>query len=347
MSETSLPEPVEIGAGDMQFVQGTAALTEFNFRYYGWRVALAACLGVMAGFGSLFVYTFSVFVKPLAAQFGWSREAISSGFAIAAVTLGSNLSAAGPVDRPLRSSPNHSSMHDGVWMRHCLTILVAFHGVAVLSDLLCSGFGGKRCRSSGVFEIHLHMVSATPGRCSRSCHGRSGFGGHDSTRHRPIDNQPVGLAHSVRLAWRSCVDTRIAAQLALHTGARSDGTQVCFCCAFWKDLAAGSWLFSFLDYYRDPFREFDQHERGNHSPVSLADRSRSYRPRCGALRIHTRWNQSDWQSRRWMAAGPVLRAACRARHKPAHRAWGISAGSGRKFLRRLPCYRAHWHRGWR
>jgi len=42
----------------------------------------------MAGFGSLFVYTFSVFVKPLAAEFNWSREAISAGFAIAAVTLG-------------------------------------------------------------------------------------------------------------------------------------------------------------------------------------------------------------------------------------------------------------------
>ena len=61
---------------------------EFDLGYYGWRVVLAACLGVMAGFGSLFVYTFSVFVKPLAAEFGWSREAISSGFAIAAVTLG-------------------------------------------------------------------------------------------------------------------------------------------------------------------------------------------------------------------------------------------------------------------
>jgi len=42
----------------------------------------------MAGFGSLFVYTFSVFVKPLSGQFGWNREAISAGFAIAAVTLG-------------------------------------------------------------------------------------------------------------------------------------------------------------------------------------------------------------------------------------------------------------------
>lgn len=61
---------------------------EFDLSYYGWRVALAACFGVMAGFGSLFVYTFSVFVKPLGAEFGWSREAISRGFAIAAVTLG-------------------------------------------------------------------------------------------------------------------------------------------------------------------------------------------------------------------------------------------------------------------
>lgn len=64
------------------------ANSEFESSYHGWRVVLAACLGVMAGFGSLFVYTFSVFVKPLSGQFGWSREAISTGFAIAAVTLG-------------------------------------------------------------------------------------------------------------------------------------------------------------------------------------------------------------------------------------------------------------------
>jgi MFS family permease len=65
-----------------------SAPNEFDPRYYGWRVVLGACLGVMGGFGSLFVYTFSVFMKPLAAQFGWNREAISGGFAIAAVTLG-------------------------------------------------------------------------------------------------------------------------------------------------------------------------------------------------------------------------------------------------------------------
>ncbi len=63
-------------------------LTEFDPGYYGWRVVLAACFGVMAGFGSLFVYTFAVFVKPLSAAFGWNREGISLGFGLAAVTLG-------------------------------------------------------------------------------------------------------------------------------------------------------------------------------------------------------------------------------------------------------------------
>jgi MFS family permease len=74
--------------GDTVQVIEISAQSEFDPGYYGWRVVLAACLGVMAGFGSLFVYTFTVFVKPLGAEFGWNREAVSSGFAIAAVTLG-------------------------------------------------------------------------------------------------------------------------------------------------------------------------------------------------------------------------------------------------------------------
>jgi MFS family permease len=72
----------------MQNAQPAQALNEFNVRYYGWRVVMAACFGVMAGFGSLFVYTFAVFVKPLSAAFGWNRESISLGFGLAAITLG-------------------------------------------------------------------------------------------------------------------------------------------------------------------------------------------------------------------------------------------------------------------
>jgi MFS family permease len=63
------------------------AVVESDRGYYGWRVVLASSLGVMVGFGCLFVFTFSVFVKPLASEFGCSREAISRGFAIAALTV--------------------------------------------------------------------------------------------------------------------------------------------------------------------------------------------------------------------------------------------------------------------
>lgn len=76
------------GAQAKENTELAPGLSEFDLGYHGWRVVLAACLGVMAGFGSLFVYTFAVFVKPLSAQFGWNRESVSLGFAIAAMTVG-------------------------------------------------------------------------------------------------------------------------------------------------------------------------------------------------------------------------------------------------------------------
>lgn len=63
------------------------AVDESSSSYYGWRVVVAAHFGVMMGFGCLFVYTFSSFVKPLATEFGWSREAISQGFAFGAIMV--------------------------------------------------------------------------------------------------------------------------------------------------------------------------------------------------------------------------------------------------------------------
>lgn len=53
----------------------------------GWRVVLAAHVGVMFSFGSLLVFTFSVFLKPLTAEFGWSREEVSRAFGIAAMAV--------------------------------------------------------------------------------------------------------------------------------------------------------------------------------------------------------------------------------------------------------------------
>jgi predicted MFS family arabinose efflux permease len=60
---------------------------ERSLRYEGWRVALASGVGVFVSFASLLVYTFGVFLKPLAEEFGWSRAAVSTAFGIAAMTV--------------------------------------------------------------------------------------------------------------------------------------------------------------------------------------------------------------------------------------------------------------------
>ncbi len=62
-------------------------LTEESLRYEGWRVALAACIGVMVSFAAIVPYTFSLFIGPLHVAFGWKVEAISRGFAITAITV--------------------------------------------------------------------------------------------------------------------------------------------------------------------------------------------------------------------------------------------------------------------
>jgi MFS family permease len=61
---------------------------ELRIGFPGWRVALAASLASMAGFGSILIYSFGIFLKPLSVEFGWTRETISIAFACASFTLG-------------------------------------------------------------------------------------------------------------------------------------------------------------------------------------------------------------------------------------------------------------------
>ncbi len=109
------------------------ALDESHLGYYGWRVAIAACLGVMGGFGSLFVYTFTVFVKPLGAQFGWNREAVSVGFAIAAMTVG-------------MSSPLIGRLIDRFGPRHIILPCMTVFGFGITSFALLR---------SGIWQFYL------------------------------------------------------------------------------------------------------------------------------------------------------------------------------------------------
>lgn len=62
-------------------------VNESSLRYAGWGVAAAAFVGVMTSFAPIVPYTFSLFLNPLHAAFGWQREAIGGTFALAAITV--------------------------------------------------------------------------------------------------------------------------------------------------------------------------------------------------------------------------------------------------------------------
>ena len=60
---------------------------ESSALYPGWGVAAAAFVGVMTSFAPIVPYTFSLFLNPLRASFGWQREAIGAAFGLAAITV--------------------------------------------------------------------------------------------------------------------------------------------------------------------------------------------------------------------------------------------------------------------
>ncbi len=68
-------------------IRRSEASDESSPRYRGWRVVMAGFFGVLAGFGSLVFYGFSLFIKPLHAEFGWTRQDISIGFGCASLCI--------------------------------------------------------------------------------------------------------------------------------------------------------------------------------------------------------------------------------------------------------------------
>lgn len=60
---------------------------ERSIRYPGWGVLAGAFTGVMVSFAPIIPYTFSLFLDPLHAEFGWKREAMGGAFALAAITV--------------------------------------------------------------------------------------------------------------------------------------------------------------------------------------------------------------------------------------------------------------------
>lgn len=60
---------------------------ENQLGYPGWRVAVVCHIGVLTGFATVFIYSFSFMVQPLQQAFGWDREEIARAFSLAAISV--------------------------------------------------------------------------------------------------------------------------------------------------------------------------------------------------------------------------------------------------------------------
>jgi MFS family permease len=60
---------------------------ENDISYQGWRVAAVCNIGVLTGFATVFIYSFSFMVKPLQHEFGWNNEQIARAFSLAAISV--------------------------------------------------------------------------------------------------------------------------------------------------------------------------------------------------------------------------------------------------------------------
>jgi MFS family permease len=97
---------------------------EGTLRYPGWRVAAAS--GAALFFSSFLVYPFAVFLKPLTAEFAWSRELVSSAFGIMGITVAV-------------LSPAYGCLLDRVGVRPVALPCMAALGVAFFTLPLVSG----------------------------------------------------------------------------------------------------------------------------------------------------------------------------------------------------------------
>jgi MFS family permease len=67
--------------------EAAQAYPEESLRYPGWRVVAVCQIGVLSGIATLFFTLFTLFIKPLQQEFGWSREQIAQSFSLAAITV--------------------------------------------------------------------------------------------------------------------------------------------------------------------------------------------------------------------------------------------------------------------
>jgi len=160
-------------------------------------VAAASSACVLVSFASLLVYTFAIFLKPLAAEFGWSREAISTAFGVAALAVAACSPPLGWL-RSLSGQAHHSALYHHFRMRVRFSLAANAPSMAPLRDVPDSRRGGKRHRATGLLASADHMVPGTARRGIFRLAGWECDGCHGSSPHRRSSDPKCRMAGVVR-----------------------------------------------------------------------------------------------------------------------------------------------------
>ena len=316
---------------ELQTAESAPALTEFDLGYYGWRVVLAACLGVMAGFGSLFVYTFAVFVKPLSAEFGWNREAISLGFGLAAVTLGLISPLLGRwIDRfgPRRiilpcmtiyccAILSLAFLHSHIWQFYvtCVVLGLVGNGAAHLaySRSISTWFQQRLGTALAFVMVGAGLGAMILPVVAQSVITRAGW------RAAYLSLGSLALLLGLPLSWRYIRERGLV---------RHDSAPVSHSGMTWQQglRSPAFWIIVAVLFVSS----ISMNGAITHLSALLTDRGITPQG-CGVMRVNAWRFQLARKNRRWLAAGPIVRCARRPCSEPGYRSRHFPARASEQF----------------
>jgi hypothetical protein len=125
----------------------------------------------VVSFGSLLVYTFGIFLKPLTSEFHWSREDAPRAFALAAITIAVVLPLLGiALDR---LAPRRVVFPKFLVLGGAVRGLSRMSGaLGVLRDLPCGRRGRRRHHAEGMLRRRHQLVRQAP-RPGVGCRARA------------------------------------------------------------------------------------------------------------------------------------------------------------------------------
>ena len=247
-------------------------------------------VGVFVSFASLLVYTFGIFLKPLAEEFSWSREAVSAAFGIAAMTVAVVLAAARLPARSRRPRRIIVPVPDDLRLRVRVAGAADAAPLAPLRGLRRARHGRQRHGADGVSRAVSSWFERRRGIGAGAGDVRAARSARWCCRRSPQALIRVGAGAAASAALGVMVLAIGLPTVRVHPRAPAHGARPDDAGAPAPRSATGLRSARLLDSGGRAVRQLDRPERRHRAP----------RRRCSPIAA-SRPAAARWRSRRWAA----------------------------------------------